>query len=64
MSEEEFDSIWDDITIMNPCISWEICACDLSMVCIWPYGKAARVFPICPDCEESMYTTVVFATNN
>jgi hypothetical protein len=65
MSEEEFDSVWDDISVPNPCISWEACMdCEITDIVIWPIGKQARVFPACLDCGMGTYTIVVWTTSN
>lgn len=63
-NDDEIDSPWDSVDVYNPCISWEECVCGYVEVCIWPKGKPAYVFPLCPFCSENTFTIVVWATDN
>jgi hypothetical protein len=59
------DNPWNEIQILNPCLSWQMCVeCGISDTCIWPTGKKAGVFPLCLDCQAITETLIVFATDN
>lgn len=55
---------WDDVLIIDPCLSWEFCACKSSLVAYWPTGKKQEQFTRCLDCGDINFTMTVFATSN
>lgn len=56
---------WDDIEILDSCISWEECfTCLYQEIFLWKNGKEKGRANICPDCENLMYTTFVIVCSN
>lgn len=55
---------WIDVTIMEPCISWQTCQCGTSMLFVWDDGKVPKIVPMCDECDSATQIVSVITTTN